>query len=103
VKWDLSVADATTASTASDWLVGNLPFGYRTYQGQQDLSSVILAHLHDSNQGLRALSLIVPDSLAYAASGGSARKLLRSHYSIQEVTRLPERVFGTSGAATMVV
>jgi hypothetical protein len=104
VTWNLAVDDATTATVTSEWLVGNLPFGHRTFEGH-DLSSEILAHIHESNPDLRALCLIVPDSLAYAKSERArvVRTLLRSNYTIEEVTRLPERVFEGSTAATMVI
>ncbi len=104
VAWDLLVEDATIAKLPdSEWLVGNLPFGYRTHQGRLDISSVILAHIHNASPYLRAMSLILPDSLAYSVSAKEARQVLRTHYDIQEITKLPERVFASSTAATMAL
>jgi hypothetical protein len=102
-EWNLLNQDATTNPIRGEWVIGNLPFGYRTYEGKKDVSSVILENIEDTNERKLGLSLILPDSLAYTATADRARELLRSNYQIQEVTRLPESAFETSAAATMVI
>lgn len=101
--WNLLEQDATNSPVTGEWVVGNLPFGYRTHEGKQDVSSVILENIEDTNKIGRGISIILPDSLAYTHVAGRARELLRSNYQIQEITRLPESAFETSSARTMVV
>lgn len=102
-QWSLTVGDTTSTPVVGEWIVGNLPFGYRTYEGKRDISSVILENIENTNERSRGLSLILPDSLAYTGTANRARELLRSNYQIQEITRLPEAAFVTSAAQTMVV
>lgn len=104
ITWELHEGNATAAIVpAAEWLIGNLPFGYRTHQGRLDISSVILVHVSENDPSLRAVSLILPDSLAYSSSAAAARRLLRTEFDLQEVTRLPESVFASSNAATIVL
>ncbi len=102
-QWTLSVGDATKLPILGEWIIGNLPFGYRTYEGKRDISSVILENIESANVLRRGLSLIFPDSLSYTGTASKARELLRSNYQIQEITRLPETTFPTSAAQTMVI
>lgn len=102
-KWDLQTKDATKTSIPGDWIIGNLPFGYRTHAGRSDISSVIIEKLDEDRIQRKGMSLILPDSLAYTTTAETARALLRSNYRIQEITRLPEQVFETSSAKTMVL
>jgi hypothetical protein len=99
--WNLTVRDATIEMVAGDWIIGNLPFGHRTHGGKRDLSSVILENL--ATQDHKGLALLLPDSFAYTNTARRARSLLRQKYNIGEIARLPEEVFTTSHAQTMLV
>jgi hypothetical protein len=102
-EWRLKVTDTTTAPVHGDWLVGNLPFGYRTHAGRADVSSVILQNVLESAPDLLGLSIILPDSLTYTKTAAQARSLLRNKIRLQEVTRLPESAFLHSAVQTLVV
>jgi hypothetical protein len=102
-EWTLRVADSTESPIAGDWLIGNLPFGYRSHDGKGDLSSAILQNVIKSNAALKGMSLILPDSLAYTKVAADSRRLLRESFNIQEITRLPESVFTTSTAKTLTL
>ena len=103
--WRLSGSDATTYSLPAAVLIGNLPFGYRSHKGREDISSVILERwLSDQEQTLESLALLLPDSFAYASAGtGRARATLRKRFRIDELLELPEEVFDHTAAATLAV
>jgi hypothetical protein len=101
--WTLAVRDATARDIDGDWIIGNLPFGYRTHEGRNDLSSRILEAVNQPRHVRKGIALILPDSLAYTSTAETARSLLRTNYDIQEITRLPEEVFATSSVQTMIV
>lgn len=101
--WNLRVGDATQTSLQGQWLIGNFPFGYRTYDKRRDISSVILERQQTDNRQLEAMSVIMPDSLAYAHATSATRKMLRENFRILQVSRLPEAVFTTSSARTLLV
>ena len=103
--WKLETKDATTDHFEGEWVIGNLPFGYRTHGGTQDLSSVILANIGGADYKRRGIALILPDSFSYTqtSTAKNARSLLREEYNLQELTRLPESVFATSHAQTLAV
>jgi len=61
--WNLTVGDITKLTVKGDWLIGNLPFGYRTFEGKLDISSVIIEKLEAENSISAGMSLILPDSL----------------------------------------
>jgi hypothetical protein len=102
-QWNLQTKDATKFPVLGDWVIGNLPFGYRTHGGTRDISTVILENIQRTNNQVQALSLILPDSLAYTAGAEKTRELLRTNYELEEITRLPKAVFETSYARTIVV
>lgn len=102
-NWNLLNQDATSCPVRGEWVIGNLPFGYRTHEGKHDISTIILENIENTNDKSEGLSIILPDSLAYTAGAAPARELLRSHYQIQEITRLPKSAFDTTVAMTMVV
>ncbi len=101
--WQLHVADSTSDDIDGDWIIGNLPFGYRTHEGKKDISSVILEHLFADYKRRAGLALILPDSLAYTKSAAKARGLLRTLVRIDEITRLPETAFVESAVQTLVL
>lgn len=103
LDWNLAVADATEAPLTGEWVVGNLPFGYRTYGGNQDVSAAILQNIVLSNEVAEVLALILPESLAYTASARQSRRLVRERFRIQEITRLPGKAFEAASERTMVV
>jgi hypothetical protein len=102
-KWELIVGDATNLTITGDWLVGNLPFGYRTFEGKRDISSVIIEKIEVENSINRGISIILPDSFRYTGSASKARELIRKNYNLQEIILLPESTFNTSTANTIVL
>ena len=104
-NWQLTGSDATGNSLPTAVLIGNLPFGYRTHRGKEDISSVILRHwLANQEETLESLALLLPDSFAYAASStAGARAELRRRFRIDEILELPEEVFDRTSAATLAV
>jgi hypothetical protein len=101
--WNLRELDATIGPLPGQWAIGNLPFGYRTHDGRDDISAKILEHLLTSNASLRGLALILPDSFTYTASAATARRLLRQHFRVEDITRLPEGAFVQSHVQTLVL
>jgi hypothetical protein len=104
-EWALHAGDATSISIPCSVLLGNLPFGYRSHEGRDDISSVILRHwLADREETIESLAVLLPDSFAYAHGGtAKARAELRSRFRIDEVLELPEEVFERTSAATLAV
>jgi hypothetical protein len=103
--WHLERSDATSNTLPAAVLAGNLPFGYRTHQGRDDISSVILTRwLDDLRESLESLAILLPDSFAYASGGtAKARAALRVRFRIDELLDLPEEVFDRTSAATLAV
>lgn len=102
-RWQLHVADALSDEIDAHWLLGNLPFGYRTYKGRGDLSSALIEHIISTARSLRALALVLPESFSYTGTAEPARELLRTQYDLLEITRLPEATFETSSVRTLVL
>jgi hypothetical protein len=101
IAWQLRQADATNETEEAETLVGNLPFGYRTYAGTLDLSSVILERWLREVPKLRYLAVLLPDSFAYAAKAASARAAVRQRFRLDEALELPEEAFEKTAAATL--
>lgn len=101
--WNIKVADATEGEILGDWIIGNLPFGYRTHEGRHDLSSAIVENMESGRINRHGISIILPHSFAYTKIASKSRELLREHYQIQEITCLPEATFEGSSAQTIVV
>ena len=101
LDWQLRQADATTDSEQAETLIGNLPFGHRTFEGRSDLSSAILEHWIDAVPTLQYLAVLLPDSFAYATHAGVAREAMRRRFRVDEVLELPEDAFEHTAAATL--
>lgn len=102
--WTLSVADATQTTVSASVLIGNLPFGYRTHEGRDDISSVILRKWLETEAGIESLALVLPDSFAYAGGAmARARTALRQRFRVDELIELPEEAFERTSAATLAV
>jgi hypothetical protein len=100
--WNLDLDDATETDIHERWIIGNLPFGHRTSEGNKDISSVILSNII-SEESVERVSIILPDSMAYKRTYSKTRKKIRSNFRIEEITRLPEKAFKTSDAKTIVL
>jgi len=103
-EWNLLAADATSTALPAPVLIGNFPFGYRSHEGREDISSVILRRwLGDQNE-TESLAVLLPESFAYGRGGtAKARAELRERFRIEELLELPEEVFERTSAATLGV
>jgi predicted nucleic acid-binding protein len=88
VHWDLKATDSTHYETPARTLIGNLPFGYRTYRGKMDVSSVILEHWLRARSDVEYLCILLPSSLAYAEKSAAAREMVRSRFRVEELILL---------------
>ena len=103
-SWSLHSSDATTTSISASVLVGNLPFGYRSHKGRDDISSVILRRWLTDEDALQSLAVLLPDSFAYArGETAKARADLRSRFRLDELIELPEEVFERPLATLAVI
>jgi putative RNA methylase family UPF0020 len=101
VEWELTAADSTKAQFPSDTLIGNLPFGYRTFEGKDDVSAVILNAWLTSKGSPSFISVLLPESFAYSRSAAPARRRLRMAYRLEELIKLPEGVFSRAAVSTL--
>jgi N-6 DNA Methylase len=101
LNWQLRQADATSDSELAETLIGNLPFGHRTFQGRSDLSWAILEHWLLAVPTLKHLAVLLPDSFAYATNAAPARAAVREQFRLEEAIELPEEAFERTSAPTL--
>jgi len=102
-SWSIHCLDSTANVPNADWIIGNLPFGYRSYAGKDDISNRIAQKVFEANSELSGLCLIFPESLAYNRHSKATRSLLRQNIQIEELIKLPENTFDTASARTLAV
>lgn len=102
-NWNISVSDSTKNDIKAEWIIGNLPFGYRSFEGKDDLSNQILNRIFNEPNSPIGICLIVPESLSYNKNAKISRSKIRDSIQIEEIITLPENAFETAAARTMAI
>lgn len=99
-NWDIKPGDSTIESVDAQWVIGNLPFGYRSH-GARDLSNVILEKIISKN--VEGMSIILPESFSYNVDAIKTRKSLLDNYCIKDLYLIPDNTYKSGTERTILI